>query len=172
MPSQDPTAPIHCIHKEDLHLDLFTERDKPYYAKYKVGVQELPPTHSGDVDWEQDLLQQGVQELQRSGRPERYLREVNQAIATRVLSSTLTETAVHLPAPPSTDEESRVPVPHPEALPVACTNPPRRLGAFNIPPSKRRLTHKNVSVYRIPRGCLRPCPKRSGNIKWSGPCRS
>lgn len=142
LPSQDPTAPIHCIHKEDLHLDLFTERDKPYYAKYKVGVQELPPTHSGDVDWEQDLLQQGMQELQRSGRPERYLREVNQAIATRVLSSTLTETAVHLPAPPSTDEESRVPVPHPEALPVACTNPPRRLGAFNIPPSKRRLTHK------------------------------
>ena len=142
LPIQDPTAPIHCIHKEDLHLDLFTERDKPYYAKYKVGVQELPPTHSGDVDWEQDLLQQGMQELQRSGRPERYLREVNQAIATRVLSSTLTETAVHLPAPPSTDEESRVPVPHPEALPVACTNPPRRLGAFNIPPSKRRLTHK------------------------------
>ena len=43
LPSQDHNALVHCIHEDDLHVDLFTERDKSYYAKYKVGVQELPP---------------------------------------------------------------------------------------------------------------------------------
>ncbi|CAE7311297.1 HMA5, partial [Symbiodinium pilosum] len=36
LPSQDHNALVHCIHEDDLHVDLFTERDKSYYAKYKA----------------------------------------------------------------------------------------------------------------------------------------
>ena len=61
-------------------MDLFADRDKAYYAKYKVGIQERPPTFEDDVEWEQDL-QEGIQQLQLAGRPETYLRDINSTIS-------------------------------------------------------------------------------------------
>ncbi|CAE7378820.1 unnamed protein product [Symbiodinium natans] len=33
LPSEDKEAPIHLIQTDDLHVDLFSDGDKPYYAK-------------------------------------------------------------------------------------------------------------------------------------------
>ena len=57
LPNQDPDAIVHRIHTDDVHLDLFSPRDKPQYAKYKVGIEELPPTFAEDVALEQRTLQ-------------------------------------------------------------------------------------------------------------------
>ena len=109
--SQDCNALIHCIRVDDLHEDLFTARDKDFYAKYKVGIHEPPPTFEADVAKEQELLLQGIESMQTAGRPETYLADINKKIANELGSLTRTSTAVHLPASPSTDEETAVPVP-------------------------------------------------------------
>ncbi|CAE7568958.1 unnamed protein product [Symbiodinium microadriaticum] len=142
LPSPDRNAIIRCVRLDDLHEDLFTPRDKDFYAKYKVGIHEPPPTFEADVAKEQELLLQGIESMQTAGRPETYLADINQKIANELGSLTRTSTAVHLPASPSTDEENAVPVPFPEALPVAYVNPPGRIGQFQYPPPKRRLTSK------------------------------
>ena len=80
--------------------------------------------------------------MQTAGRPETDLADISQKIADQLGSLTRTSTAVHLPASPSTDEETAVPVPFPEALPVSCVNPPEQIGQFQYPPPKRRLTSK------------------------------
>ncbi|CAE7392560.1 HMA5 [Symbiodinium sp. CCMP2592] len=134
---------------DDLHEDLFTPRDKDFYAKYKVGIHEPPPTFEADIAKEQELLLQGIESMQTAGRPETYMAEINQKIADKIGSLTRASTAVHLPASPSTDEETAVPVPFPEALPVACVNPPGRMGQFQYPPPKRRLTSKTSMTSEI-----------------------
>ena len=138
LPSGEKDAPIHLI-RIDLHGDLFSDRDKPYYAKYKQGIHELPPTFADDVEVEQEMLHRGMESLQAAGLPEVYISDVNSTIASKLSPSSR---PVHLPSSPSTDEEARVPVPDPEALPVRCTKPPGRLGQFNLPSTKRRLTSK------------------------------
>ena len=70
LPSQDRNALIHCIRVDDLHEDLFTPRDEDFYAKYKVGIHEPPPTFEADVAKEQELLLQGIESMQTAGRPE------------------------------------------------------------------------------------------------------
>ena len=142
LPSQDHDAVVHRLHDENLHEDLFMDRDKAFYAKYKTGVHELPPTHAEDIEWEQALIDQDMRGMHLAGRPELYIQEINDTIATKNREATLAATAVLLPPSFSSDEESRVPVPDPAALPVACVKPPRRLGTFNIPGAKRRLTGK------------------------------
>ncbi|CAE7613291.1 HMA5, partial [Symbiodinium sp. CCMP2592] len=120
-----------------------------FYAKYKVGIHEPPPTFEADIAKEQELLLQGIESMQTAGRPETYMAEINQKIADKIGSLTRASTAVHLPASPSTDEETAVPVPFPEALPVACVNPPGRMGQFQYPPPKRRLTSKTSMTSEI-----------------------
>ena len=142
LPPQDRNALIHCIRVDDLRDDLFTPRDKDFYAKYKIGIHEPPPTFEADVAKEQELLHQGIEPMQTAGRPETDLADISQKIADQLGSLTRTSTAVHLPASPSTDEETAVPVPFPEALPVSCVNPPGQIGQFQYPPPKRRLTSK------------------------------
>ncbi|CAE6936551.1 HMA5, partial [Symbiodinium sp. KB8] len=106
LPSQVCNALIHCIRVDDLHEDLFTARDKDFYAKYKVGIHAPPPTFEADVAKEQELMLQGIESMQTAGRPETYLADINQKIANELGSLTRTSTAVHLPASPSTDEET------------------------------------------------------------------
>ncbi|CAE7517856.1 atnA [Symbiodinium sp. CCMP2456] len=53
---KDRNALIRCIRIDDLHEDLFTPRDKDFYAKYKNGIHELPPTFEADVAEELELL--------------------------------------------------------------------------------------------------------------------
>ena len=51
------------------------DRDKAFYAKYKTGVHELPPTHAEDIEWEQALIDQGMRDMHLAGRPELYIRD-------------------------------------------------------------------------------------------------
>ena len=146
LPSQDREAIVHCIQVEDTHLDLFTQRDKDFYAKYKLGIQECPPTFEDDVKLEKSMIQNGMEELRLAGRPEAYLSDINDKINAKLTRMTLQATAVHLPSSPSTDEEARVPVPLPEAPPVQCTNPPGRLGQFQYPPTKRLCKKTSMST--------------------------
>ena len=150
LPNQDRDAVVHRILVDDLHLDLLSDRDKDFFAKYKLGIHEFPPTYEADVQIEKEMIQQGMEELRMAGRPESYLSIVNEKINAKLTRATLTATAVHLPASPSTDEETRVPVPDPEAPPVRCTNPPGRLGRFEYPPTKRRLTKKTSVPLDVP----------------------
>ena len=56
LPDQDPEAIIHRINTEDIHLDTFLPRDWPYYAKYKIGMEELPPMFAADIALRQQHL--------------------------------------------------------------------------------------------------------------------
>eukprot|EP00439_Symbiodinium_sp_Y106_P019783 s1124_g2.t1 len=140
--------------RTSITADEFFKITRKFFSSYKradvlailkrcvVGIHERPPTFEEDVEWEQGL-EEGMQQMQLAGRPETYLRDINTTISQRVQQFTLRSTMrIIMPSAPSADEENRVPAPHPEALPVFCTNPPRRLGTFNIPGSKRRVTTK------------------------------
>ena len=56
MPSENPETPIHRITVEDIHLDLLSEKDKPYYNKYKQGKIERSPDYDGEVAKELELM--------------------------------------------------------------------------------------------------------------------
>ncbi|CAE7706170.1 unnamed protein product [Symbiodinium necroappetens] len=62
MPSENPEVPIHRITVEDVHLDLLSEKDKPYYNKYKQGKIERSPDYDGEVARELELMDNAVAE--------------------------------------------------------------------------------------------------------------
>ena len=128
LPSQEKDAVIHQIHVDDCHNDLFSDREKSWYAKYKIGINEVPPTLKGAVQHE--MLMRGMERMLDAGRPETYVQMLNPETL-RALS--LPRTVRRLPSSPSTDPENRVPVPHPEALPINPVAAPKRLGTFVYP---------------------------------------
>ena len=69
------------IHTEDVHLDVFSDRAKPHYAKYKLGIEELPPTFASDVDEEQRALEESMTTLVGAKRPEHYIELAKKRLA-------------------------------------------------------------------------------------------
>ena len=131
LPSQAEASPIHCIQEEDLHVDLFTDRDKPQYAKYKVGIQEHSPALEEDIEWEQNVMEERMQQLRAAGRPETYLRDVNSTISSREQEFALRSTMRVMPSSPSTTRighQCHIQKPYPSFAPIrqADSEPQRR----------------------------------------------
>ena len=148
LPDQDLGAPVHRILVSQLHADLFCERDKEFYAKYKIGVEELPPTFEEDVKCEQALILHGLADLAHAGRPSTYIKSINTKIADKLQDISRETNTTWLPSSQSSDEDAAPKhtgpvVPH--AAPPPGT-PRRRLGDFVYPTPTRRVRMKSCNA--------------------------
>ena len=80
MPSENPETPIHRITVEDIHLDLLSEKDKPYYNKYKQGKIERSPDYDGEVAKELELMDNAVAELNGFAKVDAFIKHWNEKI--------------------------------------------------------------------------------------------
>ena len=84
LPNQDPYAIAHGISTGDVHLDLLNPHDKPQYAKYKIGIEELLPTFAEDVALEQRILQDSMASTVQFKRLDKYIEQANKRIGDMV----------------------------------------------------------------------------------------
>ncbi|CAK9010960.1 unnamed protein product [Durusdinium trenchii] len=76
LPSQDSRATVHRIKVDDLHKDLLSEKDKPLYSKYKLGIMEHGPEWQDETAREVRMISAGMEKF-AAGRPEAYIAAVN-----------------------------------------------------------------------------------------------
>ena len=131
LPSQDSRATVHRIKVDDLHKDLLSEKDKPLYSKYKLGIMEHGP------EWqarEVRMISAGVEKF-AAGRPEAYIAAVNGEIEEQLIARLPRLCLPNKEVDSSSDQENVLPSP-----PVMVPNPEarcNRLGRFKLPPAKR-----------------------------------
>ena len=147
LPDQDPEAIIHRIKTDDIHLDAFLPRDKPYYAKYKIGLEELLPTFAADIALEQEHLQQSMAKMVAVNHPSEYIKTANKLIGDKVSGfARLPQAFWDQPVSSESDHEPVQPVipgiPLTTAT-AAASGARKRLGTFVFPPPARRVTSKS-----------------------------
>ncbi|CAE7180035.1 unnamed protein product, partial [Symbiodinium necroappetens] len=157
LPNKDMAAPIHRILMDNIHADLFSDRDKPFYAKYKTGIEEVPPTFEEDVHCEQSLILHGIAELALAGNPSTYIDNVNTKLAQKLQDMSRVTRTRWVPGSPSSEEDdstrySGPVVPHAAPPPGA---PRVRLGTFVYPSPARRVRMKSATV-PIESSCAEP----------------
>ena len=79
LPNQDPEAPVHRIQVDELHKDLLSEKDKPPYSKYKLGIVEYGPQWEQETQQEVRTISLGMEKF-AAGRPEVYIKDANEKI--------------------------------------------------------------------------------------------
>ena len=140
LPNQDPEAPVHRIQVDELHKDLLSEKDKPLYSKYKLGIVEYGPQWEQETQQEVRTISLGMEKF-AAGRPEVYIKDANEKIEAELWRARLAQ-SVRLSDRPegesSQEEETVLPPP-----PVIIPNPAlrcHRIGQFRYPPAKRLRT--------------------------------
>ena len=140
LPNQDPEAPVHRIQVDELHKDFLSEKDKPLYSKYKLGIVEYGPQWEQETQQEVRTISLGMEKF-AAGRPEVYIKDANEKIEAELWRARLAQ-SVRLSDRPegesSQEEETVLPPP-----PVIIPNPAlrcHRIGQFRYPPAKRLRT--------------------------------
>ena len=144
LPHQDPDAIVHRIHTDDVHLDLFSPRDKPQYAKYKVGIEELPPTFAEDVALEQRTLQDSMASMVQFKSPDQYIEQANKRIGDKISGFLRLPTSFWDQHVSSDSDAGPPPTIHGTPLTTAtASGAPKRLGTFVYPTPARRVKTKS-----------------------------
>ena len=125
LPNQDPDAIVHRISTDDIHLGLFSPRDKPQYAKYKIGIEELPPTFAEDVALEQRALQDSMASMVQFKSPDEYIEQANKRIGDKISGFLRVFWDQHA----SSDSDTGPP----PTIHATAAGPPKRLGTFVHP---------------------------------------
>ena len=125
---------------DELHKDLLSEKDKPLYSKYKLGIVEYGPQWEQETQQEVRTISLGMEKF-AAGRPEVYIKDANEKIEAELWRARLAQ-SVRLSDRPegesSQEEETVLPPP-----PVIIPNPAlrcHRIGQFHYPPAKRLRT--------------------------------
>ena len=145
LPNNDMAAPIHRILMDNIHADLFSDRDKPFYAKYKTGIEELPPTFEEDVHCEQSLILHGITELALAGNPSTYIDNVNTKLAQKLQDISRGTNTRWVPGSPSSEEDDSARYSGP-VVPHAAPPLGARLGTLVYPSPARRVRIKSAVV--------------------------
>ncbi|CAL1150206.1 unnamed protein product [Cladocopium goreaui] len=125
---------------DELHKALLSEKDKPLYSKYKLGIVEYGPQWEQETQQEVRTISLGMEKF-AAGRPEVYIKDANEKIEAELWRARLAQ-SVRLSDRPegesSQEEETVLPPP-----PVIIPNPAlrcHRIGQFRYPPAKRLRT--------------------------------
>ena len=127
LPSQDSRATVHRIKVDDLHKDLLSEKDKPLYSKYKLGIMEHGPEWQDETAREVRMISAGMEKF-APGRAEAYIAAVNGEIEEQLIARLPPLRLPNKEVDSSSDQEDVLPSP-----PVMVPN----LGRFKLPPAKR-----------------------------------
>ena len=134
LPSQDSRATVHRIKVDDLYKDLLSEKDKPLYSKYTLGIMEHGPEWQDETAREVRVISAGMEKF-AAGRPETYIAAVNGEIEEQLIARLLPLRLPNKEIDSSSDQEDVLPSP-----PVMAPNPGarcNRLGRFKLPPAKQ-----------------------------------
>ena len=134
LPSQDSRATVHRIKVDDLYKDLLSEKDKPLYSKYTLGIMEHGPEWQDETAREVRVISAGMEKF-AAGRPETYIAAVNGEMEEQLIARLLPLRLPNKEIDSSSDQEDVLPSP-----PVMAPNPGarcNRLGRFKLPPAKQ-----------------------------------
>ena len=117
---------LHRIKVDDLHKDLLSEKDKPLYSKYKLGIMEHGPEWQDETAREVRMISAGMEKF-APGRAEAYIAAVNGEIEEQLIARLPPLRLPNKEVDSSSDQEDVLPTP------VMVPN----LGRFKLPPAKR-----------------------------------
>ena len=84
LPSEKDTAPVHRVTDMDVHKDVLTDVDKPFYGRLKAGSYQEPANFTEDVQREQDMLDERMAEFGKFDHPDEYIKVCNDAIKVKL----------------------------------------------------------------------------------------
>ena len=140
LPSEKSDAVVHRICVDDLHRDLLSERDKPLYAKYKVGVYETGQYFEEEVAREKSMIDDAVAKMSDFPRLADYVEHANDKIQSYLFRRTAFDwDRIPQPSPSSSEGEKRAQRAQPSPLCIGTKPRANRIrSAFVYPDNKKR----------------------------------
>ena len=137
LPSENPETAIHRITVEDVHLDLLSEKDKPYYNKYKQGKIERSPDYDSEVARELKLMDNAAADLNGFAKVDAFIKHWNEKIQTELF---------HRQTPRRVIEASESSQETPDLQPA----PPVGVRLADPRAPRKRLTNASRFIYPSP----------------------
>ncbi|CAE7418696.1 unnamed protein product [Symbiodinium microadriaticum] len=137
LPSENAETAIHRITVEDVHLDLLSEKDKPYYNKYKQGKIERSPDYDSEVARELKLMDNAVADLNGFAKVDAFMKHWNEKIQTELF---------HRQTPRRVIEASESSQETPDLQPA----PPVGVRLADPRAPRKRLTNASRFIYPSP----------------------
>ena len=114
---------------------------KPQYAKYQVGIEELPPTFAEDVALKQRTLQDSMASMVQFKSPDQFIEQANKRIGDKISGFLRLPTSFWDQHVSSDSDAGPPPTIHGTPLTTAmASGAPKRLGTFVYPTPARRVS--------------------------------